>query len=219
MSAELISRIVFILISIGAIALFTINVRKVRRNILLGRDVDRSDKKGERWKIMALVALGQKKMFQRPLTALLHLFVYVGFVLINIEVIEMLIDGAFGTHRFLSFLNFEGFRLYDFLVSFFEILAALVTLGCIVFLTRRNVVRVKRLVMKELDGWPRTDANLILVTEIVLMSALFLMNAADQAFDFKISQGNAAPFLPVSKFLVPAITGSDLGTLLIIERI
>jgi heterodisulfide reductase subunit C len=219
MSAELISRIVFILISIGAIALFTINVRKVRRNILLGRDVDRSDKKGERWKIMALVALGQKKMFQRPLPALLHLFVYVGFVLINIEVIEMLIDGAFGTHRFLSFLNFEGFRLYDFLVSFFEILAALVTLGCIVFLTRRNVVRVKRLVMKELDGWPRTDANLILVTEIVLMSALFLMNAADQAFDFKISQGNAAPFLPVSKFLVPALTGSDLGTLLIIERI
>ena len=219
MNAELISRIVFILISIGAIALFTINARKVRRNILLGRDVDRSDNKSERWKIMTLVALGQKKMFSRPWPALMHLFVYVGFVLINIEVIEMLVDGAFGTHRFLKFLDFSSFPLYTIMISSFEVLAALVTLGCVVFLIRRNVVRVKRLVIKELNGWPKTDANLILITEIILMSALFLMNGAEQAFDWKISQGNAAAFLPVSKFLVPALSGADFGTLLIIERV
>ena len=181
-----ISNIIFLVLLVFSTFFFVRNVRRLRRNILLGKDTDRGDRKGERWKIMTLVALGQKKMFSRPLPALMHLFVYVGFVLINIEVIEMLVDGSAGTHRFLSFLNFKNFGLYDILIGTFEILAFLVTFGCLVFLIRRNIVHVKRLVMKELKGWPRTDANLILISEILLMSALFLMNAADTAiFDCK----------------------------------
>lgn len=213
-----ISNIIFIVFAIGATTLFIVNIRKVRRNILLGRDVDRTDHKSERWKVMTLVALGQKKMFSRPFPALMHLFVYVGFVLINIEVIEMLVDGAFGTHRFLSFLNFKGFPLYNFLIGFFEILAFLVTLGCAIFLIRRNVVHVKRLVMKELNGWPKMDANLILISEILLMSALFLMNAADQSMMIeKLSWVNFGRF-PVSSFLVPFLYDLDQHTLHIIEQ-
>lgn len=159
--------------------MFVRNARRVRRNILLGKEVNRSDRRGERWKIMTLVALGQKKMFSRPVPALLHLFVYVGFVLINIEVLEMFIDGAFGTHHAFSFLNFDGFPLYDGMMGTFEVLAFLVTFGCVVFLIRRNITRVKRLVMKELDGWPKSDANIILISEILIMGSLFLMNAAD----------------------------------------
>ena len=137
-----ISNIVFLLLLIASTYLFVRNIRRVRRNILLGKDIDRSDNKGERWKIMTLVALGQKKMFTRPFPALMHLFVYVGFVLINIEVIEMLVDGAAGTHRFLSILDYyDSFHLYTFLIGLFEILAFLVTLGCVVFLIRRNVDR------------------------------------------------------------------------------
>ncbi|HEY4798991.1 MAG TPA: (Fe-S)-binding protein, partial [Bacteroidia bacterium] len=214
-----ISNIIFILIFIAGVALFIINAKKVRRNILLGKDIDRSDKKSERWKIMTLVALGQKKMFQRPLPALLHIFVYVGFVLINIEVIEMIVDGSFGTHRFLSFLNFDGFHLYNFLIGFFEVLAFLVTFGCAVFLIRRNIIRLKRFAMKDLDGWPRTDANLILASEIILMSALFLMNAADQTLQQMSSEHYfAAGSFPVSHFVAPLLSGMSEHSLMIIER-
>ena len=199
--------------------MFVFNAQKIRRNILLGREVFRSDRKSERWKIMTLVALGQKKMFARPVPALLHLFVYVGFVLINIEVLEMFVDGILGTHRFLSFLNFEGFHLYDFLIGFFETLAFLVTLGCAIFLIRRNVIHVKRLAMKELNGWPSTDANLILTLEILIMSSLFLMNAADQTLqqmgsEHYFSAGN----FPVSKFIAPCMVGLSEHSLVIIER-
>jgi len=173
----------------------------------------------ERWKIMTLVAIGQKKMFQRPVPALLHLLVYVGFVLINIEVIEMIVDGSFGTHRFLSFLNYDGFHLYNFLIAFFEILAFLVTFGCAVFLIRRNIIRLKRFAMKDLDGWPRTDANLILSAEIILMSALFLMNAADQTLQHMGSEHYfSAGNFPISKFIAPCLAGMSEHSLIIIER-
>jgi hypothetical protein len=162
-----ISNIIFILLLIGGVGLFVFNIRKIRRNILLGKDIDLSDRKSQRWKTMLLVAFGQKKMFSRPIPALLHLFVYVGFILINIEVLEMFIDGIFGTHRFLSFLNFSGFHLYNFLIGFFETLAFLVTFICAVFLIRRNIIRLKRFIQKDLDGWPRTDANLILTFDYV----------------------------------------------------
>ncbi len=214
-----ISNIIFLLLLIAGSALFFINAKKIRRNILLGKDVDRSDQKTERWKIMTLVALGQKKMFSRPIPALLHLFVYVGFVLINIEVLEMFIDGSFGTHRYLSFLNFDGFHFYNFLIGFFEVLAFLVTLGCAIFLVRRNIIHVKRLAMKELNGWPKTDANLILISEILLMSALFLMNAADQALQQAGSEHYfAAGSFPVSQYLVPMLRGMSEHSLIIIER-
>lgn len=214
-----ISNFIFLLLLIAGGGLFIINAKKIRRNILLGKDVDRTDRKSERWKIMTLVALGQKKMFVRPIPALLHLFVYVGFVLINIEVLEMFIDGIFGTHRFLSFLNFEGFHLYNYLIGFFEVLAFLVTFGCAVFLIRRNIIRVKRFIQNDLDGWPRTDANLILLFEILIMSALFLMNVADNTLQQMGSEHyHAAGNFPITKYLVPYFSSMSEHSLMIVER-
>jgi len=214
-----ISNIIFLLLLIASVGLFVFNAKKIRRNILLGRAVNRTDRKSERWKIMTLVALGQKKMFQRPIPALLHLFVYVGFVLINIEVLEMFIDGIFGTHRFLSFLNFKGLPLYNYLIGFFEVLAFLVTLGCALFLVRRNIIHVKRLAVKELNGWPRTDANLILTFEILIMGALFLMNAADQTLQQMGSEHyHTAGNFPITKYLVPYFSGMSEHSLIMIER-
>lgn len=209
----MISSILFILLLSGGIVLFTLNVRKVIRNIRLGKELDRTDQPGKRWNTMARVALGQSKMVTRPVPAILHIFVYVGFVIINIEVIEMFVDGIFGTHRFLSFTG--GF--YNFLIGSFEILAFLVTLGCAIFLIRRNIVHVKRLISKELNGWPKTDANLILITEILLMSAFFIMNACDSLmlgkghYDVAFSQ-------PVSQFIKPLFAGMSDGSLVFVER-
>src|ERR1051326_5851409 len=115
-----ISNVIFLLLLIAGVGLFFFNAKKIRRNILLGRDINRSDRKSERWKIMTLVALGQKKMFQKPIPAILHLFVYVGFVLINVEVLEMFVDGTFGIHRALSFLNIGNFHLYNYMIGTFE---------------------------------------------------------------------------------------------------
>ena len=214
-----ISNIIFILLLIAGSGLFIFNARKIRRNILLGKDVSRSDKKSERWKLMTLVALGQKKMFSRPIPALLHLFVYVGFVLINIEVLEMFIDGTFGTHRFLSFLNFDGFHLYNMMIGSFEVLAFLVTFGCAAFLIRRNIIHVKRLSMKELNGWPRMDANLILIAEIVIMSSLFVMNTTDQALQQIGSEHyNQAGKFPITQYLVPYFSNISEHSLILIER-
>lgn len=211
----MIASVLFILLLIAGIALFTINVRKVIRNIRLGKEVDRTDRSSERWGIMTRVALGQSKMVTRPVPALLHIFVYVGFVIINIEVIEMFVDGIFGTHRFLSFTG--GF--YDFLIASFEILAFLVTLGCAIFLIRRNIIHVKRLVMKELNGWPKTDANLILITEILLMSAFFIMNACDSIlYETGSHHYDVAYSQPISQFLKPLFQNLSEGNLIFIER-
>jgi ferredoxin len=210
-----IQNLIFILLLTGASALFIVNVRRVRRNILLGRELDRKDKPAQRWKTMVLVALGQSKMLTRPIPAILHIFVYVGFVLINIEVVEMLIDGASGTHRFLSFMG----PFYNFLIGFFEILAFLVTFGCVIFLIRRNILRLKRFISKDLDGWPRSDANIILCTEILLMSALFLMNAADQTLQgMGIGHYIKAGSFPVSSFIAPLLSGMSEHALMGIER-
>jgi ferredoxin len=212
-----ISNIVFLVILITAITWFSLNAKRVIRNISLGMDLDRSDRTAERWKTMGRVALGQSKMLTRPIPAVLHIFVYVGFVLINVEVIEMLIDGAFGTHRVLSFMG----NFYKFLLSFFEILAFLVFFGCAVFLIRRNVLKIKRFMNKELNGWPRSDANIILITEILLMAALFLMNASEQVLkDHALGESmNAFPGgLPVSKYLAVMLSGLTDGKLILIER-
>ena len=210
-----IANIIFVLLLVGAVTWFTINIRKVIRNIRLGKDVNFSDDPAVRWKTMVLVALGQSKMLTRPIPAILHLFVYVGFVLINIEVLEMFVDGVAGTHRALSFLG----DFYTFLIGFFEILAFLVTFGCAVFLIRRNIVHVKRLAMKELKGWPRTDANLILISEILLMSALFLMNAADQTLqNMGAEHYIKAGSFPVSHFIAPILSGLNEHSLILIER-
>jgi len=210
-----IANIVFILLLSAAIFWFYTSARKIARNIRLGVDEDRSDNAAMRWKTMLLVALGQSKMLTRPIAAILHLFVYVGFVLINLEVMEMFIDGVFGSHRFFS--SFGSF--YDFLIGFFEVLAFLVTFGCVIFLIRRNVIRIKRFMGNEMTGWPKSDANIILVTEILLMSALFTMNAADQVLQSMGSNHYViAGSFPVSSFLVPFLSGLSESTLIIVER-
>jgi heterodisulfide reductase subunit C len=211
----MIAPIIFLVLIIAATFLFVLNIRKVRRNIFLGKDIDRSDNSSERWKTMAMVALGQSKMVSRPVAAVMHVFIYVGFVLINIEVLEMFIDGLFNTHRAFSFLG--GF--YDFLIAFFEVLAFLVTLSCVVFFARRNIVKIKRFLSPELKGFPRSDANLILITEIVLMSALFLMNAADQNLQLRGSAHyHSAGTFPISGLFAPLLSGWSDGTLIFTER-
>jgi len=207
--------IIFAILAAASTALFALNIKRVRRNILLGRDLDLSDNKSARFKTMMRVAFGQSKMTTRPVAAILHLFVYVGFVLINVEVLEMFTDGLFRTHRAFSFLG----ATYNFMIGFFEILAFLVTFGCAVFLIRRNVVKVKRFLNKELDGWPRSDANIILITEIVLMTALFTMNAADQVLQ---ARGNEhyieAGSFPVSQFIAPLLNGMSDSSLIFTDR-
>jgi heterodisulfide reductase subunit C len=181
---EFISNIIFLLLSVIAFYIFGKKILTIKRNIQLGRAVELNDQSGARWKNVFLLALGQKKMFRNIPVALLHLILYVGFIIINIELLEIIVDGIFGTHRF--FAPFLG-GLYPFLINSFEVLAFLVFVACIFFLTRRNITRVKRLISNDLAGWPKTDANLILVIEIVLMGLFLLMNAADPNANFIIS--------------------------------
>ncbi len=156
----MVSSIIFCLLLIGASAFFYTNAKKIRRNIFIGKDISITDNKSERLKTMVLVALGQSKMLTRPISAIMHILVYVGFVLINVEVLEMFVDGIFNTHRAFHVLG----SFYNFLIGFFEILALGVFIGVVVFWLRRNVVKVKRFLNAELNGWPRLDANAILIT-------------------------------------------------------
>lgn len=174
---QIIQQILFILLSTVAIWLFTKKVRAIRRNILLGRDETINDHTSQRWKNVLLLAFGQKKMFRNPLVAILHFFVYAGFVIINIEILEIILDGISGKHR--MFAPAIG-NLYGVLIGCFEILAVLVLVGCAIFLIRRNIIKLKRFVSKDLDGWPHSDANYILITEIILMTLFLTMNTADQ---------------------------------------
>ncbi|PTQ92949.1 4Fe-4S dicluster protein [Mucilaginibacter yixingensis] len=172
----MIEQVIFILILAAAIWLFSKNVGKIRRNIRMGRPVDRSDNPALRWKTMAKVALGQSKMGKRPVAAILHLFIYVGFVIINIEVLEILIDGVFGSHRVFS--RPLG-SYYVYLIDAFEFLAVLVLVACVAFLARRNILHLKRFNGVEMKNWPKSDANYILIAEILLMCAFLTMNAAE----------------------------------------
>lgn len=190
----------------------------IRRNILLGKDADYSDRSSERWKNVLLLAFGQKKMFRNPLVATLHLFVYVGFVIINIEVLEILIDGVFGTHRIFS--EYGGV-IYPYLINAFEFLAVTVLIGCLIFLIRRNIVKVKRLASPDLNGWPRSDANYILITEIVLMALFLTMNAADTVLQQRgyghYGENSTGNFL-FSSLLHPLLSGLSDGALVGVER-
>ncbi|RVU00112.1 (Fe-S)-binding protein [Mucilaginibacter limnophilus] len=211
----MISQVIFLIILAASVYLFAKNAGKVRRNILLGRNVERSGNPALRWKTMALVALGQSKMTKRPLAALLHLFVYAGFVIINIEVLEILIDGLFGSHRIFS--KPLG-SLYGLLIGSFEILALLVLTGCIGFLIRRNVLKLKRFRGVEMTNWPRSDANYILFIEICLMAAFLTMNAADYKLQLLHYEHYAvAGKFPISSLLLPLLP-SSANVLLIIER-
>lgn len=211
----MLSHLLFVILLLVSVGLFTVNIRKVIRNIRLGRAVDRSDRPGERWKTMFRVALGQSKMVVRPVAGILHIFVYVGFVIINIEVLEIIFDGIFGTHRAFAFLG----PLYDLLIASFEVLALLVLVGVVFFLTRRYVVNIRRFHMRELTRWPRTDAAIILVTEILLMSAFLFMNSADsllqaRGYDHYILAGS----FPISDLLHSLLSGWSTESLVALER-
>lgn len=174
---QYIDNIIFLILLVAGFGLFAKSLQKIYRNIRLGREINRNDRKAERWETMARVAMGQSKMVKRPVAGVLHLFVYVGFIIINIELIEIIVDGLFGTHRFLATILGHGF--YNAFTATLEILALLVVIGVVVFFIRRNFYGVKRLTMKELFGWPKQDANWILIIEFALMVAFFTMNTSD----------------------------------------
>lgn len=212
---QYVPNVLFGLILILGIGFFTRNVIRLKRNIFLGKDVDVSDNKPLRWKNMAKIALGQTKMVVRPIAGILHIIVYVGFVIINIEVLEIIIDGLLGTHRIFSGLG----TVYNVLIASFEILAFLVVVAVVLFWIRRNIIRLKRFIKPEMEGWPKKDGNLILYIELVLMFLFLTMNAAD----FQLQQIGAdhyaqAGSFPISQFIAVLFQGLPEATLIGIER-
>ncbi len=211
----MISTILFILLLIGGIGFFSWNVMKVRSNIKLGRDLDRTDNKKERWKTMLLVAFGQKKMFSRPIPALLHLAIYSAFIITQIELIEIFIDGITGSHR--VFHNSLG-GFYTFIISFIEILSVFALIATFAFLSRRNLIKLPRLNMAEMKGWPKMDGNMILFMELILVLCIFTMNGADEMMHLK-ETGESYGFL-VSSVIGPLFFESfDVATLHVLEQI
>jgi heterodisulfide reductase subunit C len=207
--------IIFLIVLAAGIGYFTKNIRKVIRNIKLGMEVDASDHKKERWSNVFRIALGQSKMVVRPVAGLLHIIVYIGFIIINIEVLEIIIDGIFGTHRIFSGLGV----IYDYLIASFEILALLVLLGVIFFWTRRNIQKIKRFWSQEMKGWPKNDANYILYFEMILMILFLTMNGADlQLQQLGAAHYSEAGMFPVSQYLLPLFDGLSESTLILIER-
>ena len=202
--------ILFAIVLILGIGFFGSNVKKLLRNIKLGKDIDRSDNSSLRWKNMAKIALGQSKMVRRPISGFLHVIVYVGFIIINIEVLEIIIDGLLGTHRL--FQSLLGDAVYGFLIGTFEVLALLVFVAVIIFWLRRNVIKIKRFLNKEMKGWPKNDGNFILYFEMVLMTLFIVMNATDTSFQ-EAEVGNI-----VSQFVTPLFDGFNENTIHLIER-
>jgi len=207
--------IFFALLLVIGIGYFVSNVKKLIRNINLGRDINRKDNASLRWKNMMMIALGQSKMVKRPVAGILHIIVYAGFIIINIEVIEIIIDGLFGTHRVLSFLG----GMYDFLIGSFEILAVLVIAAVIVFWLRRNAVKLGRFTGSDLAGKPKNDANYIIYFELVLMSLFLLMNASD----LWLQKAGVAHYIdagsfPVSQHIAPFFNGLSESLVVMLER-
>ncbi|MCK0147074.1 (Fe-S)-binding protein [Arenibacter sp. F26102] len=212
---DYIPNIIFAIILFAGIGFFARNVKKLSRNIKLGKEVDTSDNKSQRWNNMFRIALGQTKMVVRPIPGILHIIVYLGFIIINIEVLEIIIDGLFGTHRIFSF--FGGF--YSFLIGSFEILALLVIVAVVIFWIRRNVIKLRRFLNPEMSGWPKKDGNLILYIELVLMVLFLTMNASD----YQLQQMDAAHYtkagaFPISQFIVPLFQEMSMSAIIMIER-
>lgn len=213
---QYIPNILFGILLIVGFGLFFKGMREIYNNINLGRPINRSDRKPERWKTMARVALGQGKMTKKPIAGILHIFVYLGFLFVNIELIEIFVDGLFGTHRFLA--GILGHTLYNVLTGVLEVMAFLVIIGVVIFYIRRNIVNVRRLVMKELKGWPHDDANWILIIEFLLMAAFFVMNTSDWVLQTR----GVLPehgYFPISQHLLaPLFEGMGSNGLAIAER-
>ncbi|MCV9388715.1 (Fe-S)-binding protein [Reichenbachiella ulvae] len=212
----LIPQIIFVIVMAIPTYLIVRRIRQIRGNILRGRPLDRNDNSSERWKTMFLIAFGQKKMFKKPIPAFLHLLIYVGFLVINLEVLEFMLDGLLGTHRL--FAPYLG-DFYNVAMNFFEFLALGVLISCVVFLIRRNVIKVPRFTKPEMKGWPAMDGNLILIIEIALMIAILKMNAADQVLQSRDVAGyHETGKLMISSFLVPLIDQFDTGLVMLTER-
>ena len=212
---SILPNIIFAIALIAGFGYFSKNIRKLVKNIRLGKDINRTDNKAQRWKNMALIAFGQSKMVVRPIAGLLHIIVYLGFIIINIEVLEIIIDGLFGTHRVFAFLG----KSYDILIGSFEVLAILVIVSIIIFWTRRNIIRLKRFWKAEMKGWPKNDANIILYFEVVLMVLFLTMNGADYQLQLLDAPHYVkAGSFPISQFLLPIFDNFSQSTLIIIER-
>lgn len=208
--------IVFTLILILAIGFFARNVGRLRRNIGLGKKTDVSDNRPQRWRNMARIALGQSKMVVRPVAGFMHIIVYLGFIIINIEVLEILIDGILGTHRVFAPLG----KTYDLLIAAFEVLALLVIVAVVVFWLRRNILRLQRFIKPEMKGWPSRDGNLILYIELILMCLFLTMNAADyQLQQLEVAHYTRAGAFPVSQYLAAWMAELPVNTLISIERV
>ena len=209
--------ILFAILLVIGFGFFYTNIKKIVRNINLGTDVNRSDNPKERWTNMAMIALGQSKMVKRPVAGFLHIVVYLGFIIINIELLEIIIDGLFGTHRIFAFLG----TTYNVLIASFEILALLVLVAVIVFWTRRNVINLKRFISSDLKGWPKSDGNYILYFEVVLMTLFLLMNASDlhlQNVPGGFSHFIKAGSFPISQFIEPIFNGMSNETVLLLAE-
>lgn len=213
---QIVQQILFALICGFSIWLFSKNIKEIRRNILLGKDEEINDNPSQRWRNVLLLAFGQKKMFKNPLVGILHFFVYAGFIIINIEVLEIILDGLLGTHRL--FAEPLG-KVYALLINSFEVLALTVIIGCVIFLIRRNIIKLKRFISKDLDGWPRSDANYILIAEIALMSLFLSMNTSDRALQLQEHEHyhNTGSFI-ISGMFASSFTGLNSATLIGIEH-
>ncbi len=213
---NLIPNVIFAVLLVVAVGIFTKNIRQIIANIQLGKSTDRTDQKSARWRNMARIALGQSKMVRRPVAGILHVVVYLGFILINIELLEIIVDGLLGTHR--VFAPYLG-SFYNFLIGSFEVLAFLVLVSVIVFWLRRNVLRIQRFWKAEMKGWPKLDADLILYFEIILMGLFLSMNATDALLQqLGAVHYQQAGYFPVSQYLMPLFDNLSESTLIVLER-
>ncbi|MGB2252171.1 MAG: 4Fe-4S dicluster domain-containing protein, partial [Flavobacteriaceae bacterium] len=204
------------LVLFTAIFLFRRNILFIKRNIQMGHAIDRTDRASERWSNMIRIALGQSKMVTRPIAGILHIIVYIGFIVINIELIEIVLDGLLGTHRL--FAPHMG-ELYDLMIASFEILAALVLVSVVLFWLRRNALKIRRFWKPEMKGWPKKDADYILYFEIVLMTLFLSMNATDQLLqELGETHYTQAGLFPVSQYMTPLFSSFSVGSLVIFER-
>ena len=218
MLMDILPNMFFVIILLISITIFTRNILKIKNNINLGRSIDRSDNKSARWKNMARIALGQSKMVSRPIAGILHVVVYIGFLIINIELLEIVVDGIFGTHR--VFAPFLG-SAYNVLIATFEIFAFLVLLAVLVFWARRNIIRLNRFRKSEMKGWPKLDADLILYFEIVLMTLFLTMNGADFYIQTNFPAANdyhQAGSFPISQFMTSVFEGMAKDSVILVER-
>ena len=215
---EILPNIIFTFLLVISLGFFARNIRKLIRVINLGKPVDRSDNPGKRLSNMIRIALGQSKMVSKPISGALHVIVYLGFMIINIEVLEILIDGVTGSHRFFS--KYFNTTIYNFLIASFEIFALLVLISVIIFWTRRNLLKIKRFLSSEMKGWPKFDADNILYFEVVLMILFLSMNATDLILQERNFEGYySAGSFPVSSFMVPIFDSFSTSTIYSLERV